>query len=345
MCNGLYIIRRNFECEIQPSGFFDHAIVRRVKAACSRSPAEVRIKHLEDQVKEKLPLPGEAVWRARTHFFIVPTWSAKGMIEKAKWIALAIAFHNGPRASNLTLRDGPSAEDHCIRARDLLFHVDIDDQKIAVHGGEPLRNLLGGDLLKIGKVSDCELTYLTSKSGGSKQILGRSTSCESRVLDDICEWVMFSGVLEADELTTRYPPANPSGRSGRKVLTKKEFQSVFRWKEDNIGLPTQSLSAKSVRIGYATHAAMDGMSRKEINEGGGWSERSIVSRKYYTAKGCDTRTTESRELPSGKPLGGWCRVGNDGSIQDVINLGKGITKARLDLATLRDANVGGSAGL
>ena len=226
--NVLYIIRRSFECEIQPSGFFDHAIVRRVKAACSRSPAEVRIKHLEDQVKEKLPLPGEAVWRARTHFFIVPTWSAKGMIEKAKWIALAIAFHNGPRASNLTLRDGPSAEDHCIRARDLLFHVDIDDQKIAVHGGEPLRNLLGGDLLKIGKVSNCELTYLTSKSGGSKQILGRSTSCESRVLDDICEWVMFSGVLEADELTTRYPPSNPSGRSGRKVLTKKEFQSVFR---------------------------------------------------------------------------------------------------------------------
>ena len=94
---------------------------------------------------------------------------------------------------------------------------------------------------------------------------------------------------------------------------------------------------------------MDGMSRKEINEGGGWSERSIVSRKYYTTKGCDTRTTEGRELPSGKPLGGWCRVGNDGvsaiSIQDVITLGKGITKARLDLATLRDANVGGSAGL
>jgi hypothetical protein len=50
-------------------------------------------------------------------------WLADGMDSKAISLTVDLAFDFGPRIGNLTLKDGPQAEDHCIRAGHAAFTI------------------------------------------------------------------------------------------------------------------------------------------------------------------------------------------------------------------------------
>lgn len=79
------------------------------------------------------------------------------------WIALVLTFSNGPRVGNVTIRDGPTAEDHCIRAGDMLFTFQEGDELVTASGGQEVRDFVGGcaDRVKMF-VSSCKLSYMTS---------------------------------------------------------------------------------------------------------------------------------------------------------------------------------------
>ena len=275
-------LKREFELQLRDTTAFKGDLVSRAKAASKRSTTEARQRTDERAAVVKLPLPGGAVWPAREEFFTSQRWDATGMDRRVKWIALAISYDHGLRVSNVTLRDGPKAEDHCIRAEDVTFFCrrEPGEALVAVAGGEPFRAYLGGDESRFREVEHCSLRFQSSKTISFTHTLARRSECEFAVLEDLCLWVARSGVRGKDELTTRYPPVGDHVHS-RKVLTAKEYGSILAWVAVQAKLPVSSFSSKSARIGYATTGQLDGLSREEINEGGGWAKGSYTPARSY----------------------------------------------------------------
>ena len=338
-------ISRLFSLSLRPTSPFDHGFVHRAKAATKHPQLEARSRALLRDATEKLPVPGEAVWRARSVFFVNQPWTAPGMVEKAKWIALALSYHNGARVSNVTRQDGRSAHDHCILARHIVFYILVEGLPVAVVGGSPLRDKLGCSGSNLATVSSCRVNLVTSKTVRGSFEVARNSACESMVLDDLCLWVIKSGVECNDELVTRYPPPGKSGWR-RKTLTNREYQTVFRWLEREVGVPKNSFSSKSCRLAYATGGELDGLSRREINQGGGWARQSQVSGRVYTSQHIVQRGRAAREVDSGKALGAWARAGPLGqgalTIRDVQMMGEHRRAATVDLELLNgNSNIGG----
>ena len=338
-------ISRLFSLSLRPTSPFEHGFVHRAKAATEHPQFEARSRALLRDATEKLPVPGEAVWRVRSAFFVNQPWTAPGMLEKAKWIALALSYHNGARVSNVTKQDGRSAHDHCILARHIVFYVLVEGLPVAVVGGSPLRDKLGCSGSNLATVSSCQVNLVSSKTVRCSFEVARNSTCESMVLDDLCLWVIKSGVECNDELVTRYPTAGEA-RWKRKTLTNREYQTVFRWLEREVGVPSNSFSSKSCRLAYATGGELDGLSRRKINQGGGWARQSQVSGRVYTSQHIAQRGRAAREVDSDKALGAWARAGLMGqgalSIRDVQMMGEHRRAATVDLELLNgNSNIGG----
>ena len=66
----------------------------------------------------------------------------KGLYLKAIRIASLIGFDTGVRPSNVRLKDGKSAVDHCILSSDLSFNVSTTLGIERFQGGEAVRGIL-----------------------------------------------------------------------------------------------------------------------------------------------------------------------------------------------------------
>jgi hypothetical protein len=135
------------------------------------------------------------------------------MDSKAIWLAVGLAFDSGPRIGNLTLKDGPLAEDHCIRAGHAAFNI-VDPTsgvESRIKGGPLMERFLSRRDVDYPMVKSVDLVLITSKT--SKRVksivkepktIARGSRVESTVLDDLLAWIHYSGVQEEDELLTRY---------------------------------------------------------------------------------------------------------------------------------------------
>jgi hypothetical protein len=134
-----------------------------------------------------------------------------------------------------------------------------------------------------------DVHYITFKTVRKKRVIvqvprtvERRSVAESGLLDDICEWVRYSGVQSTDEFLTRYCPSRPfPDVSRRKVLVRKDVANMVKDVGEHFQLPRKNVSTKSLRSGFATMAAVHEVSKRERNEQGGWSKRSMVADRHY----------------------------------------------------------------
>jgi hypothetical protein len=67
--------------------------------------------------------------------------------------------------NNVTPRDGPTTEDHCVRLRNLTCYFQEDTGIVPMFGGEHLWQYVRGDNFKIRRnVLSCSFLYLTTKA-------------------------------------------------------------------------------------------------------------------------------------------------------------------------------------
>ena len=206
------------------------------------------------------------------------------------------------------------------------FCTESGDALVAVAGGEPFRAHLGGDESRFREVEHCSLRFQSSKTISFTHTLARRSECEAAVLEDLCLWVARSGVKGKDELTIRYPLAGDHVHS-RKVLTAKEYGSIMSWLATQESLPVSTFSSKNARIGYTTTGVLDGLSREEINEGGGWVKGSNVPARSYINRKI-THAKLPVEARSGKPLGALARTGVAGASTLTIDQVRTLSSAR-----------------
>jgi hypothetical protein len=317
-------VKRMFETSLWKTEFFNNALQSRTLDSTRATTDEKKVIDQQKSVDKSMPLVAELALLVREEFWTrwLDDWSCKAMDFRVIWIALILSYNSGPRMSNVTLRDGPDAEDHCIRAGHLTFYFRADSRIVPVVGGEHLRTYVGGDYVMIKRnLASCSYKFLTSKAGSAAHELSRRSVHESMVLEDLCTWVLRSGVMEKDELVTRYPSKTDypdDKRFKRAVLNQKRFSRCYSWLGEKVVLQDE-FTTRCARIGYVVNGSCDALRDPEIAEGGGWSNTSKVPLQHYLVKhslikekiivAMDARLKGGNQ---GVPLGAWARVSADG---------------------------------
>jgi len=190
------------------------------------------------------------------------------------------------RISNFTQRNGPSAEDHCVRADQFNFMVTGGGEEKRVSGGELSQWCLTPGCLPSG-VLLCDINVTSTKTARTSQAptfkkIARRSLAEGAFLDDIVSWIRGSRVLGADEITTRYAVVRDGRRGTRRVVGRKEVANAIKEAHELEGLPPGKFSCKSLRAGFSTHADYAGMPAAIRNQRAGWAIGSRVPDTSYS---------------------------------------------------------------
>jgi hypothetical protein len=210
------------------------------------------------------------------------------MDSKARWLAIALGFDSGIRIGQLVLTE-KEQEDHTLRAEAVT--VEFEDG-VSLGIGEELRRRL----IRGGRVESMDLDFSSNKTGRAGPLVvdiktvGRRSTIESQVLDDLCAWIRMSGVKEGDQFLTRYYEAR------RKVLTRKEVNEEIKGCALRWGLEGSLFSSKSLRKGFSSHCDKIGVDKEDRNRRGSWAPGSRVPETHYVSKIGD--------------MGGLARIGN-----------------------------------
>ena len=270
--------------------FFSSGAITQAKQGARMTTDQIRAAALRKEETKILPAVVEMVIYLRNKLWVKSGMDRRGLDQKGTYMALAISFDSGLRPCNVTLRDGPRAEDHCIRAQHFRFLVEGETGKLKLTGGEEIRAFLTGDLdAHMAKVLCVDIVVLTGKNQNrasfsqQARTIGRGSVFETGLLEDILEWMVISGVKAEDEFVTRYfaRAGGAPGAFDRKVVTPQMVREAVKESCVALGLPPKRYSAKSLRSGFATHMTTCGISREAIVTRAGWSRRSRVPEIHY----------------------------------------------------------------
>ena len=134
-------------------------------------------------------------------------------------------------------------------------------------GGEEIRAFLVVDpVVRLGQIQSVDFRVLTGKMQASGSFaldtksIGRGSSFETLLLEDLAEWMMISNVKCEDEFVARYAPVTGT----RKVVTRKELANAVKAAGEKFRFPGVKFAAKSLRSGFATHMTSSGISREDM---------------------------------------------------------------------------------
>ena len=269
------------------SEFFDHPDLGAAKKGVRPTTAEVRNIETRKTETSKLPAIIEVMAAMRKRLWVDTGADPKGLYLKAIWIASIIGFDTGVRPSNVRLKDGKSAVDHCILASDLSFNVSTALGIERLQGGETVRGELeDGFPESTQRVSSVDVsivtTKITNKSSAGRGVnrIGRGNAWESAAVDDICAFQVLSGVKSTDPFCSRYA-LTKQGKPSRKTVTNKDLSNAIKDAAESLGLPRIHFSPKSLRSGYATHQVKCGVDWDTMTSRGGWSRTSHIPQRHY----------------------------------------------------------------
>ena len=258
----------------------------RVRRACVITVEEKRNQNKrekakgDNKTKPKLPLTGDMVRKTRELYWErLEGWTTREMDKRAIWLGLGLAFGSGLRPGMFTLAEGLD-EDHCIRFRSMQITL-VNGSTIT--GGTTLVNWLKEDKKNIKRVRsidcvfDTHKTWKTNESQAAKiKTIGRRSEEEILLLENMLEWWMNANTRKNDEVFTRY-----SSTGTRRVLNRKDVATGIKLVANEMGLPQDRFSCKSLRSGYATHCGAKGVTSEEYSERGTWVKDSKVPNKHY----------------------------------------------------------------
>lgn len=283
--NVLSGLKFHWKGNLVDAAFFESVVVKQAKKGTRLTTKEVREKAIADDERRLLPAFVQMMIAMRAQLWDQSGYDTLGLDMKGTYIAAAVSYDSGLRPSNVTLRNGPKAEDHCIRAEDFVFVVDLGSGAMTcLRGGEEIRAFLAtSGMSAVSQVASVDFKVLTGKMHNSASFsrevrsIGRGSVFEVLLLEDLCEWMVISRVKGKDEFVTRYAPV----MNTRKVVPRKALTDAVKAASERFGFPGAKFSAKSLRSGFASHMTSCGISREDMVARAGWSLRSRVPEQHY----------------------------------------------------------------
>jgi hypothetical protein len=141
----------------------------------------------------------------------------------------------------------------------------------------------------VKEVRGVDISVLTGKTQNRQsfshevKVIGRGNVFEELLLEDLCEWMVISGVKGDDEVFTRYSKGvgGRSGKESRRVVSAKDLRNAVKAACVEFGFNPKNFGPKSLRKGFATHMTACGVSREDMVARAGWSLKSRVPEGHY----------------------------------------------------------------
>ena len=272
------------------SRFFEDPIATQAKKGARLTTDEIRESALVKEGDRFLPVFTEMVMQMRKQLWEQSGFDRVGLDMKGTYLAAALSFDTGLRPGNVRARDGPGAEDHCLRARDFRFRLQTaPGEELKLSGGEQLRDFLLRSGSSAKQVLGVDIVVLTGKNQNRSsfsqeaKVIGRGNVYEELLLEDLCEWILISGVKGEDEVFTRYWKGTGSRakKEYRRVVTAKDLRHAIKEACVEFGFNPKNFAPKSLRKGFATDMTTCGVSREDMVARAGWSLRSRVPEGHY----------------------------------------------------------------
>ncbi|KAJ1436637.1 hypothetical protein B484DRAFT_393123 [Ochromonadaceae sp. CCMP2298] len=274
------------------TGFMDEDLMSKARKAGVRSVEEAYEYMRLKEEREFMPAAPEML-----------DWVQKGYWEEASWdttegmdrrmVALAgwLMTDSGLRISNTAAPDGPLAQDHALRAEQVVALVQQRSRAAirSIEAGNGLKEFLLGGTDQASKVIHLQIKIRTTKTVRKvKQMktnvldYRRETADESKFIDAILEWVKRSTCMESKSMFFRRRHL----RIGTILrLTSKMVATAMKLSAEQFGLNPKRFSTCSFRKHYVSMAQATGTDAVERNQRGGWAPLSTVpDTNYYTGE-------------------------------------------------------------
>jgi hypothetical protein len=264
-------IRSGFTRALMSSSFLDHPILRAARGACRSSVAELREKKDKGPSGSvKLPLCESLMVDRRDKLWTSREWTYPDIDQRAVYIATMWAYDMAARVSEYTAAEG-SAEDHCVRAGDLLF----DFTSFTARGGDEHFRRVREGIIESCTAIGCWVRPSTNKTGEAvaTKLIGRRHAGESQHLDDLVEWVTRSQVKPEDELFSRY--AIVRGRLSLKRMRPRAIRESVKAICVEAELDPRHFSSHSIRKAALSHMRALGVSLEDRQELWSWHGRGL----------------------------------------------------------------------
>ncbi|KAJ1432968.1 hypothetical protein B484DRAFT_461543, partial [Ochromonadaceae sp. CCMP2298] len=287
-------LRHHIDVNLEQTEFLSEGLVRKARKACGCSTEEIKALLTAKLASSKHPMVLEMVDWLRKNLWDGRGWDTIDHLDKkVVYLSICLGMDAGPRVSNLTWPDKKTAEDHCVRAKDVTANIMLSPTSSfsKIMGGPRLhKHLLAYDRrvhpgvqhkfpTSFPHITGLELVFLTSKTSRATRLtlpkpiaLQRRSERESRLVDNLLLWFLHASKLqEEDPLFRRYHPSISTSLLPR----RKPIAAAIKASAAALGFDQSRFSTKSMRSGFATTATANGMSAVERNYRGGWTEGSL----------------------------------------------------------------------
>jgi hypothetical protein len=212
-------------------------------------------------------------------------WSSTSTYQNAIFLCVALGFDTGRRIGNLCHADGKSAEDHCIRTKDVIFVFESLER--SMQAGPEFRKFYHQNNMQLESITSAKLYFHSQKS---KHI----------------NHVRLTAPVILDRINPLFTRRLPGERA--KLLIQRDVRKAMKEvAEGQFNIEASRISSRSLRSGFVTLTAAtkanDTNSSETTFSRGGWSNKSDVPRRFYDknprdqgALACDPKQFNSQHV-------------------------------------------------
>ena len=273
-------VKQSFILQAQSIDAFNSEIVKQSIKSGRYSTEELR--RISSHVKDthQLPFTIDMVDQLESTHWMIDKWNKNDCDKKAVYLAVAIAFDTGRRISNLTHRDKPTSEDHCIRWGNVkLFMKPCNTQLMA---GQIFKEYYYSRSYTLLNITSVQFHFITQKQALVHNIVAvqpiiidRMSLRSSALVDKLVQWVLINVNTEHEEFLTR----NVEGSN--KKLLRRNVINAMKETAKLCAVDPDRISSHSIRRCYATNVALNDNNSGSANMRAGWTSNSQVPTQNY----------------------------------------------------------------
>ena len=278
----LFAVRDAMNGQILSTACFLWESVIAAGGAARLNTQEIRERAVRAQATVKLPAPVEVADLIRGRAFANPDdYSFDGVLGKACSLAITLAMHTGNRPGSVVgTATAMSERDHRTLVGDIVFK-----------GSDGSRARAGPEMAArpVGFAVSAEIMAYSSKSGFHSKVpllLGgpgvHGEGALGHLVPDLEGFHRNAGHSLGEPFFSFYRRGRQTNPVlARKVVTQHDLRGWLKWAAGELGIPEQHISLGSLRKGYATTSAMEGIPLEEVQSRGGWARGSGVTKAHY----------------------------------------------------------------
>ena len=201
-------IRKFYQINLQPVGFFDDPLTTGARTACRMSTDELREAQRSGQGNDKLPVFWGMLSIMRETHWTNSAWTFPDIDKRMTAMGALLAYELANRGGEATSVGGTANENHTLYNEQCAFRL---EEPVVINGKSHFGFSAGTAEFRkwvtLSNVTSCEIGAASHKLGAiashNVKVIARRNDRESELLDDLFEWCIRSGSTSQEPLLSR----------------------------------------------------------------------------------------------------------------------------------------------